>query len=302
MERVMRALRAHRRGGPEGLVYEEAAVPRPALDDVVLRVDAASLTPTELTWPSTWVDRRGLDRCPVIPCHEVSGVVVERGDGAASLEVGDEAFGLTDWYRDGAAAEFVAVEARNLAPRPRKCGAIEAASFPLAGLTAWQALFDRGGLSAHRSVLITGATGGVGALAVQLALAAGATVVAAGHGEQADAAAELGATAFVDLDDAKWTVEAGHVDLAFDLVGGNVLDQLAGEGIAGRTVSIVEPHEGVVYFVVEPDRATLTEIARRVDAGTLRAVVGLTVPLADGRSAFEANHAPPGKRIIVVPS
>jgi NADPH:quinone reductase-like Zn-dependent oxidoreductase len=295
----MYALRSHQRGGPEGLVYEEAPVPEPGTGDLLLRVAGASLTPTELSWPETWVDRRGRDRAPTIPCHEVSGTVVGRGYGAARFELGDDVFGLTDWYRDGAAAGFVAVEARNLARRPTRCSAVEAASLPLAGLTAWQALFDYGQLEARGSVLITGATGGVGAIAVQLARGAGATVIGAGHGAQAPYAAELGAKAFVDLDDPNWAREVGHVDLAFDLVGGSVLDQLARDAVAARTVSVVEPHDDVVFFVVEPDRATLIEIAHRVDAGHLRPVIGLTVPLADGRSAFEAGQSRPGKRVIV---
>jgi NADPH:quinone reductase-like Zn-dependent oxidoreductase len=301
MDDAMYALRSHQRGGPKGLVFEEAPVPTAGTGDVVLRVRAASLTPTELTWPSTWIDRRGEDRCPVIPSHEVSGVVVERGYGAARFALGEEVFGLTDWYRDGAAAGYVAVEARNLARRPKRCSAVEAASLPLAGLTAWQALFDYGGLATHGSVLITGAAGGVGAVAVQLALSVGATVIGAGHRSQAELAAELGAKEFVDLDDPNWTRTAGHVDVAFDLVGGEPLDQLARADVASRAVSAVEPHEGVVFFVVEPDRATLTEIARSVDAGALHPVVGLTVPLADGRSAFEADHVA-GKRVLVTGS
>ena len=298
MAAVMHALRSHKRGGPESLVYEEAPVPTPGTGDVLLRVSAASLTPTELTWPSTWVDRRGLDRCPVIPCHEVSGVVVDRGYGAAHFDEGDEIFGLTDWYRDGAAAEYVAVEARNLARRPKGCSPVEAAAVSLAGLTAWQALFDYGHLATHGSVLITGATGGVGAIAVQLALGVGATVIGAGHGPQAQLAADLGAKEFIDLDGPNWAQHAGKVDVAFDLVGGGVLDELAHAGIAGRVVSVVEPHDGVVFFVVEPDRAALAEIARSLDAGTVRPVIGLTVPLADGRSAFQAEKVA-GKRVLL---
>jgi NADPH:quinone reductase-like Zn-dependent oxidoreductase len=298
MADVMHALRGSQPGGPEELVYEEAPVPTPGTGDILVRVSAASLTPTELTWASTWVDRRGLDRRPVIPCHEVSGVVVERGYGAAHFEVGDEVFGLTDWYRDGAAAEYVAVEARNLAHRPRRCSPVEAAAVSLAGLTAWQALFDYGRLATDGSVLITGATGGVGAIAVQLALGAGATVIAAGHGSQAHLAAELGAKEFIDVDDPNWAQHAGKVDVAFDLVGGRVLDELARAGIAGRVVSVVDPHEGAVFFVVEPDRAALAEIARHLDEGTVRPVIGLTVPLADGRSAFQAERVA-GKRVLV---
>jgi NADPH:quinone reductase-like Zn-dependent oxidoreductase len=138
----MQALRAHRRGGPEQLVYEP--VPRPPLGigDVLLEVHAASFIPTELDWPSTWSDRLGRDRTPVIPAHEVCGVVAALGYGTSGLAVGDEVFGLTDWYRDGAAGDQVAVEARNLAPKPASVDHIAAAALPLAGLTAWQALFD----------------------------------------------------------------------------------------------------------------------------------------------------------------
>jgi NADPH:quinone reductase-like Zn-dependent oxidoreductase len=210
MADVMHALRGHDHGGPGDLVYEEAPVPTLGTGDVLLRVSAASLTPTELTWASTWVDRRGLDRRPVIPCHEVSGVVVERGYGAAHFDVGDVVFGLTDWYRDGAAAEYVAVEARNLARRPRGCSPVEAAAVSLAGLTGWQALFDYGGLATDGSVLITGATGGVGSIAVQLAHGVSATVIAAGHASQAQLAADLGAKEFIDVDDADWAQHAGR--------------------------------------------------------------------------------------------
>jgi NADPH:quinone reductase-like Zn-dependent oxidoreductase len=298
MDQTMHALRIHRPGGPEGLVYEEAPIPLPGIGDVLLRVVGASLTPTELAWPSTWVDRRGLDRSPVVPCHEVSGVVVQLGSGTSGFELGDELFGITDWYRDGTAAEFVAVEARNLAPRPTGCGAVEAASIALPGLTAWQALVEHGRLGSGASVLITGAIGGVGAVAVQLARDLGATAIAAGRAEQAAAAADLGAKEFVDVDSGRWLSDAGHVDLVLDLVGGDLLDHVVRAGVADRVVSIVEPREGVVYFVVEPDRVTLAELAHRVDAGSLRPIVSQTIPLSNGRQAFESGHGA-GKRVLV---
>jgi NADPH:quinone reductase-like Zn-dependent oxidoreductase len=115
---AMRALRTHVRGGPEHLVEEEAPIPTPGTGDALVRVHAASFTPTEFDWSSTWVDRAGHDRRPVIPGHEVSGVVTALGFGATGVAVGDAVYGLTDWYRDGAAAEYVAVEARNLARKP----------------------------------------------------------------------------------------------------------------------------------------------------------------------------------------
>src|SRR4051794_21683277 len=166
----MRALRALAPDGP--LEVGEAPTPTPGTGDVLIEVHAAAYTPGELTWPSTWVDRSGHDRAPSIPCHEVSGVVVAHGWGTTSPAVGEEVFALTDWYRDGAAAEYVAVEARNVAPKPRSVGHREAATIPLAGLTAWQGLFEHGDLRPGQTVLITGAGGGVGTYAVQLAHAA----------------------------------------------------------------------------------------------------------------------------------
>jgi NADPH:quinone reductase-like Zn-dependent oxidoreductase len=115
---VMRALRVHARDDPGSLRCEEMAVPAPGIGDVLVEVAAASFTPTELDWPSTWVDRAGRDRSPAVPGHEVAGTVVALGYGTTGLAVGDEVYGLTDWYRDGTLADCVTVEARDLAPRP----------------------------------------------------------------------------------------------------------------------------------------------------------------------------------------
>ena len=296
----MRALRLHERGGGDGIVFEDAPVPAPAIGDVLIQVDAASIVPTELGWPSTRVDRTGADRTPVIPGHEVCGTVVGLGYGTSGFAPGDEVFGLTDWYRDGAAAEFVAVEARNLARKPVRCTSIEAASLPLAALTAWQALFDHGGLTQGDTVVVTGATGGVGVFAPQLAAAAGARVVAVTHADRADAARELGATEVVAADDEGWARDLGVVDLVVDFVGGALLDALIeGSGVK-RVVSVVAPGDGIDFFVVEADRPTLTELARRIDAASLRPVVGEVIPFADGARAFSTELRPVGKRVIAV--
>ena len=158
----MQAARVHERGGPERLVVEDAAVPPAGIGDVLVRVHAASFTPTELTWTATWTDRLGRDRLPIIPGHEVSGVVAELGYGTFGLAVDDEVYGLTDWYRDGTAAEYVAVEARNLAQKPASLDHTATAAIPMAALTATQALFDIGRLVAGQTVVIHGAGGGVG--------------------------------------------------------------------------------------------------------------------------------------------
>ena len=200
MSQSMWALRLHERGGPEDLAYEQAPRPYIGIGDAVVRVHAASFTPTELTWPSTWVDHAGHDRRPTIPAHEVSGVVEALGYGTVGVAVGQAVYGLADWYRDGAAAEYVAVEARNLAPKPTSLSHVEAAAVPLAGLTAWQALFDYGGLVAGQRVLIQGAGGGVGVVAVQLARAAGSAVIGTGRAWARELVGELGAGSFVDVE------------------------------------------------------------------------------------------------------
>ena len=293
----MRALRIHERGGPEHLVEEEAPVPTPTLGDALIRVHAASFTPTELTWPSTWVDRAGRDRRPVIPSHEVSGVVTALGYGTTGVSVGDEVFGLTDWYRDGAAAEYVAVEGRNLAVKPRTLDHATAAAVPMVALTAVQALFVHGRLERGQRVLVLGAGGGVGSFAVQLARAAGAHVVAAARGWARELARDLGAERFVDVDESTLEDVVRDVELVFDLVGGEALARASAAVAAGGTVvSAVEapPTGGAaarrVFFVVEPNREQLAAVGARMAAGELRPVVGATWPLAEGRAAFAAKQ------------
>jgi NADPH:quinone reductase-like Zn-dependent oxidoreductase len=300
----MRALRAHERGGPEHLVEEEAPVPAPGIGDALVRVHAASFTPTELAWPSTWIDRSGHDRRPVIPGHEVSGVVTAVGYGATGVAVGDAVFGLTDWYRDGADAEYVAVEARNLARKPDPLDHSTAAAIPMVALTAQQALFDHGALARGQTVAVLGAGGGVGTFAVQLARAAGARVVAVARAWSSDLLRELGADVYDDVDRAPLK----DVDLVFDLVGGDTLR---------RACALVKPSAGVVsavepppaqdgkrwcFFVVEPSRPQLLALGKRVVAGELRPVVGATWPLSQGRTAFEAKQQgrQPGKAVLVV--
>jgi NADPH:quinone reductase-like Zn-dependent oxidoreductase len=309
--RPMRALRAHRQGGPEQLVYEQAPRPPLGIGDALVQVHAASFTPTELGWPSTWTDRLGRDRTPVIPAHEVSGVVAALGFGTSGVEVGQQVYGLTDWYRDGAAAEFVAVEARNLAPKPASIDHVQVAAVPLAGLTAFQALFDHGRLQAGKAVLVHGAAGGVGTFAVQLAHAAGAHVIATGRAPDGELLAELGAEEVVDVERQRFEEVAGRVELVLDLVGGEVAGRswpLVKPGgvlvsvVGGAAVAPPRQDARWVFFVVEADRAQLAELGRRVDAGALRPVVGGVLPLAEGRQAFQAKQhgGLPGKVVLRV--
>jgi NADPH:quinone reductase-like Zn-dependent oxidoreductase len=276
--------------------------PTPGIGDVLLEVAAASFTPTELEWPSTWVDRGGRGRAPAVPGHEVSGTVAALGDGTTGLAVGDEVYGMTDWYRDGAIADFVAVEARNLAPRPSSISLTEAAALPLAGLTAWQGLFVHGGLKKGQSVVITGASGGVGVHAVQLARNAGAQVIGVARQWARDFLVDdLGVDAFVDGDDLDAS-EFPPGDLLFDLVGGQLAADCATKLRSGAPViSIVDPEPAVpsgsegLYFIVEPDRPQLLELKDTVDSGHVRAVIAQVIDMAESASAFDAQgrkHAP----------
>ena len=307
----MHALRAQEQGGAESLRYEEAPVPVPGIGDALVQVHAASFTPTEMGWPSTWVDRVGKDRRPVIPAHEVSGVVKAIGYGTTGVAIGDAVYGLTDWYRDGAAAEYVAVEARNLAPKPALLNHSEAAAIPMAGLTAVQALFDHGRLAAGQTVLILGAGGGVGTFAVQLARAAGAQVLASARAWARELVLGLGANAFIDAEHDDVSACARDANLVFDLVGGQAFARvwsfMRDDAVA---VSVVEdPPERrdgraprALFFVVEPNRRQLTELGRRIAARELRPVVGAVTPLAQGGAAFRAKQrgSSPGKIVLQV--
>jgi NADPH:quinone reductase-like Zn-dependent oxidoreductase len=233
----------------DGLKVEEIDRPTPGPGDVLVRVHAAAITRDELTWP--------VDRLPAIPSYELSGVVVDTGE---------EVYALTAFDRDGVAAEYAVVPADLLAPKPAGLSHVEAAALTMGGLTAWQALFLHGRLGRGERVLVTGASGGVGHIAVQLARHAGAEVVT-----------------------------SGPVDLVFDTRGGELP---AGD----RVVTIAEEMPGAIYFIVEPDREQLLALGALVDAGELRAEVDSVFPLTEAPAAFErvAARGKQGKVVLDV--
>jgi NADPH:quinone reductase-like Zn-dependent oxidoreductase len=292
--------------GTAGMTLAERPEPQPALNDVVVQVHASGYTPTELTWPSTWTDRLGRDRTPSIPGHEVAGVVTALGYGTTGLSVGQRVLGLTDWYRDGTLAEYVAVEARNLAPLPGDVAFTVGASLAMPGLTAWQGLFEHGRLRAGQSVLVHGAAGAVGSVATQLAREAGAYVVGTGRAAHRQAALDLGAQEFVDLD-ADVLEDVGGVDLIFDVIGGDLGARSAALVRAGGTlVSVVgppaaRPADGLaIDFVVVSDRAQLGEVVQRLRDGRLRTSIGAVATLDDAVAALTATERTTGKTIIRV--
>lgn len=302
----MKAIRLHEPVGVQGLVYEDAPDPVPAVGDVLVEVHACGFTASELYWP-IWTDRNGHERTAVIPAQEFSGVVVELGFGTAGVAVGDVVYGLTDAYRDGAAAELIAVEARDVAPKPTSVDHVHAAALPQAGLTSWQALFTHGGLTAGQTVVIHGAAGAVGSMAIQLARTVDARVVATGRASHRSLALELGADDFVDLEADGWEEAIDQVDLVFDTIGGDILERSpAIVRPGGALISVVVPPPTTrddirtLHFIREQSGDQLVEIARLVDAGKLRPQVGAVYPLAEGREAFTAKASPgiPGRVIL----
>jgi NADPH:quinone reductase-like Zn-dependent oxidoreductase len=292
--------------GIDGLVYEDAPDARPAIGDALVQVRAASFTPTELMWPLA-TDRSGHERGARIPAHEGSGVVVAVAYGTAGVAVGDEVFGLIDGYRDGWAAEYVAIEARSLAPKPETVDFVGAAAIPQAGLTSWQALFDHGHLESGQTVVVHGAGGGVASIGVPLAKWAGARVIGTGRPDARQRVLDLGADEFVDVTEDGWETKIGQVDLVYDLIGGDVLARSAAiVKPGGALVTAMEPLQTdrddirVVHFVRDANGTQLREIGRLVDEGTLRPEVGAVYPLADAREGFMAKSTRhiPGKVVL----
>ncbi|WP_329182993.1 NADP-dependent oxidoreductase [Actinacidiphila glaucinigra] len=292
--------------GTAGMTLTERPEPLAAINDVIVRIHASGFVPTEMEWPSTWADRAGRDKTPSIPGHELAGVVSALGYGTTGLSVGQRVFGLADWHRDGTLAEYVAIEARNLAPLPGDVDFTVGASLPISGLTAWQGLFQHGRLQAGQTVLAHGAAGAVGTMVTQLAREAGAHVVGTGRAADREKALDFGAHEFVDLEN-DTLKDVGGVDLVFDVIGGDVQKQSAALIRAGGTlVSIVGPVEArpddglAVDFVVEADRAGLGEIVQRVRDGRLRTNIGDVARLDDAVGALNPTARRLGKTVIRV--
>jgi NADPH:quinone reductase-like Zn-dependent oxidoreductase len=296
-EKDMKAIRIHEKGGPETLIYEEA--PRPMLmpGDALVRVYASAITKDELTRDPTYQTAEGEPRTPSIPGHEFSGVVEELPPDTKAAKVGEEVYGLASFYRDGSAAEFIAIHADDLAAKPKTLDHVHAAAVPLAALTAWQALFSHAMLTRGQRVLIHGGAGGVGSFAVQMANWAGATVIATAAANNHDFLRQLGAHEVIDYAKVCFEDKVSDVNVVFDTIGGDTLERSYGVLRQGGTlVSIVEPPsaenakaQGIKgeFFIVEPNRTQLEEIGRLIDTGCLYAFVDTVLPLEQAPQAFE---------------
>ncbi|MCA0011991.1 NADP-dependent oxidoreductase [Mesorhizobium sp. B292B1B] len=292
--------------GTAGMKLAERPEPPAAINDVVVQIHASGFVGTELAWPSTWTDRSNRERTPSIPGHELAGVVIALGYGTTGLSVGQRVFGLADWHRDGTLAEYIAVEARNLAPLPGDVDFTVGASLPISGLTAWQGLFQHGRLQGGQSVLAHGAAGAVGSMVTQLAREAGAYVIGTGRAADRQKVLDFGAQEFVDLD--KDILEdVRGVDLVFDVIGGEIQKRSAALIRAGGTlVTVVGPADArpvdglAVDFVVEADRAQLGEIVQRVRDGRLRTNIGNIATLDGAIATFNSTERRAGKTVIRV--
>jgi NADPH:quinone reductase-like Zn-dependent oxidoreductase len=309
---VMHALRSHHRGGPETLVFESAPRPEPATDEVLVAVKAAAITFAELEWDQTWT-RDGQDRTPIIPSHEVSGIITRVGAGVSGQAEGDEVYGLVPFESNGAAAEFVVLPAANIASKPKSISFTVAAAVPLAGLTAWQALVEHADVQPGERVLVHGGAGGVGAFAVQLAAILGAEVTATCFGKDVEFVRSLGARSVVDVQSERFDEPTATYDVVIDTVGGSTLEQsfpVLRHG--GRLIALQAPPPPelvarfdvtCIFFIVVANRDHLQALADLVDTGQLQVTLAQTFPLADGRKAFESGQSPtraPGKTVLVI--
>jgi NADPH:quinone reductase-like Zn-dependent oxidoreductase len=294
---LMKAIRIHIRAGPEALVYEDAPIPQVTKGEALVKVHAAAITPTEFTWNSTFTTSKGNDRLPVIPSFEVSGTVQEIASDISDLSVGDAVFGLLNFWHDGAAAEYVAARATDMAPKPRSLDHTRAAAVPLSGLTAWQALFDHAKLSSGDRVLIHGAAGGVGTWAVQFAHWRGAHVIGTASRGKHAFLRELGADEILDYTAVRFEDNVRDVDVVLDTVGGDTLERSWGilrkGGVLVTVAGDVPDEKAIKYgvrgvsFLVHPNRSQLKQISQLIDAGTVRPIVEAVFPLHRARDAYE---------------
>jgi NADPH:quinone reductase-like Zn-dependent oxidoreductase len=300
----MKAIRLHRQGGPEQIVYEDAPEPVLGAADALIRVHATGITPAELTWEETYRNCDGSERLPAIPGHEVSGVVENVADGVSDVMIGDEVYALTSFCRDGAAAEYVAVRAADLAPKPKTLDHARAAAVPLSALTVWQAFFDHAHLASGQRVLIHGAAGGVGVFAVQIARWLGAYVIGTASAENRDFLFSLGANEVIDYRQVRFEQAVYDADVVIDTIGGEtrrrswevlkstgILISLPGPIPESETAAYSESGKRGLFFYVQTDREQLSKIASLIDSGAIRPVIAEVIPLANARLAFERGVA-----------
>lgn len=276
------------------LVDREIPVPGLGAGDVLIRVHAAGVTPTEIEWYPTTHTKAGTARRDPVPGHEFSGVVADLGAEAQGFQVGDAVYGMNDWFADGATAEYCLTQPACIAAKPSRLTHAEAAAVPIGALTAWQGLYDRAKLKAGERVLIHGGSGAVGVFAIQLARRVGAQVFATASARHTEFLEQLGASRVIDYKSERFEDVVGEVDVVFDGVGGDILHRSWGVlSPTGRMVTIASNSENTqdertkaAFFIVEPKQAQLVDIAKLLDSGELKVFVDGVVPVAEASAAY----------------
>ncbi len=296
------------RSGSAGITCEELPRPEPKPGELLVRVRAAGVTPTELSWVPTWTTREGVPRSfPLVPGHEFSGEVVSLGSGVSAFAVGDLVYGMNDWFTDGTQAEFCIAPADFIAPKPRSLDHDTAAITPISALTAWQGLIERCGITSGQRVLIHGGSGAVGGFAVQLAKWRGAHVIATASTHNMEHVGALGADEVIDYRTARFEDVVRDVDAVFDTVGGETLARswsvlkTGGKLVTIATAGEVARDERTqkAFFIVDANRAQLTEIARLIDEGALRPELDGIFPLSEARAAYDYKPRH-GKTVLII--
>jgi NADPH:quinone reductase-like Zn-dependent oxidoreductase len=296
-------MRVNNSGREPALIPAELPQPIPRDGEVLIRVRAAGVTPTELHWDPTIHAKDGTPRLGAVPGHEFSGVIAAVGRYAKGFQVGQEIYGMNDWFADGAVAEFCVTQPESIAPKPATLTHEAAATVPIGALTAWQGLLDRARIQRGERVLVHAAAGSVGIFAVQLAALHGAHVIGTASAHNLKLVAELGAKEVIDYRASRFEDRTGKVDVVFDGVGGETLDRSASIlKPGGRIVTIVDGRSPD-FFIVEPNQRQLIEVAKLLDAGRLKTYVNAAVPLAEAAKAYSGavpNKRGYGKVVIVI--
>jgi NADPH:quinone reductase-like Zn-dependent oxidoreductase len=281
---------------PEGVSLHLNRVPEPTpgKGEVLIQVHAAGVTPTELDWYPTTHTKAGAERKDTIPGHEFSGIIVALGEDVTGFTLGQSVYGMNDWFAEGATAEFCLTIPSSIAPKPATLTHAETATIPIGALTAWQGLFDHAKLQPEQRVLIHGGAGAVGIFAVQLAHHHGAYVIATASTPTLGLVKQLGADEVIDYKTSRFQDLVRDIDVVFDTVGGETRDLslpiLKPQGrmitIAADAESSTDPRVKESFFIVEPNQAQLIEIAKLLDAESLKTFVNAAVPLDDSPAAY----------------
>src|SRR4029077_7997671 len=305
----MKAMQVNKADQGPVLIPVELQKTEAGLGEILVHVHAAAVTPTELLWYPTTHTKSGTARTRAVPGHEFSGVITAIGKDVQDFEVGDEVYGMNDWYADGSTAEFCITLPKNIARKPATLSHEAAASVPIGALTSWQGLIDRARVERGERVLVHGGAGAVGLYAVQLAHRLGARVITTVSGRDMDFVKRLGADEAIDYKASRFEKEVRDVDIVFDAVGGDTLERSWGVlKPGGRMITIAADSESTAdqrvkdaFFIVEPNQRQLVEIARQLDAGHLKAFVKAAVPWDEASPAYSGalKHKSAYGKIVV---